>query len=824
MGEVYRADDLKLGQAVALKFLAIDLERDTSRLSRLLEEVRISRQISHPNVCRVHDIGEVNGHHFLSMEFVDGEDLASLLRRIGRLPSDKAIQIARQLCAGLAAAHEQGVLHRDLKPSNVMIDGRGRARITDFGLACPAEQVSGAEIRDGTPAYMAPEQIAGKGVSVKSDLYALGLVLYELFTGKQAFRDATPEELARHQKETPPANPSTLVDGFDPAVERIILRCLEVEQARRPASALAIAAALPGGDPLAAALAAGETPSPELVAEAGTAGGLTPAAAWSCLAALVLGVAAVVWLDGSTQLTRLVPLEKPPEVLRDRAQDVIQKLGYQDPPADTVSGFDLDDEYLARLARSTPSSNRWDRLRTAPPFAIGFWYRQSPRALQPYSDAALRPSLDDPPPLVSGMVGVRLDPAGRLLQLEAVPPEHDATLSPSPNTDWSPLLSAAGFDPEHLRVAQPEWSPQTYADTRAAWEGTYAQAPDLRLRIEAAAYHGRPVALRIIEPWSLPVRMEIAEASFGRRLGDAVYWTLLVATIVGGVVIARRNLRLGRVDRKGAFRLAAFVAISGTLGWLLRTHHVTGSGELWRLIIRLSYMLFMGSMVWVCYLALEPFLRRIWPEMIVSWVRLLDGRFRDPLVGRDVLFGLLAGAAMALVTQLMVIGPGWFGLPSIPPGGIGPPFEMPILDGVRSSAGVMCLLLRDSLEVPMAGLVILLLCQILVRKQWAAVGVLMALITLSRPYYTGSPILDLGMGLPIAILYLTLLFQCGLLTVAVTQLASTLLMRTPLTFDASSWYMGNTLPEIILLAGLAFYGVRVSIPLRRVLADSGMPG
>ena len=139
MGEVYRADDLRLGQPVALKFLPATLARDPMQLARFHAEVRLARQVSHPNVCRVYDIGEADGRHFLSMEYVDGEDLASLLRRIGRLPQDKAVEIARQLCAGLAAAHERGVLHRDLKPANVMLDGRGQVRITDFGLAALAD-------------------------------------------------------------------------------------------------------------------------------------------------------------------------------------------------------------------------------------------------------------------------------------------------------------------------------------------------------------------------------------------------------------------------------------------------------------------------------------------------------------------------------------------------------------------------------------------------------------------------------------------------------------------------------------------------------------
>ena len=173
MGEVYRADDLKLRQPVALKFLPAALARDHRKLERFHHEVRVARQVSHPNVCRVYDIGDAQGQPFISMEYIDGEDLAKVLRRMGKPSHDKAIQIARQLCAGLAAAHDKGVLHRDLKPHNVMIDGNGKVRITDFGLAGFVEEFSGYDVAAGTPAYMAPEQIAGREVSVKSDLYSL---------------------------------------------------------------------------------------------------------------------------------------------------------------------------------------------------------------------------------------------------------------------------------------------------------------------------------------------------------------------------------------------------------------------------------------------------------------------------------------------------------------------------------------------------------------------------------------------------------------------------------------------------------------------------
>ena len=245
MGEVFRADDLTLGQQVALKFLPESMI-DKSMLERFRNEVRIARRISHPNVCRVHDIGETNNQVFLSMEYVDGEDLSSLQRRIGRLPSDQALETARKICAGLAAAHDKGVLHRDLKPANIMLDRRGEVLIMDFGLAGLAHEIE--DVRSGTPAYMAPEQLAGKEVTARSDIYALGLVLYELFTGNPAFEGKTHDEIMRVRRESSPQHPSALVRDLDPSVELVILRCLEEDPENRPSSALIVSAALPGGE------------------------------------------------------------------------------------------------------------------------------------------------------------------------------------------------------------------------------------------------------------------------------------------------------------------------------------------------------------------------------------------------------------------------------------------------------------------------------------------------------------------------------------------------------------------------------------------------
>jgi serine/threonine-protein kinase len=162
MGEVFRVDDLILGQPVALKFLPQEAKGNLNLLKRFYDEVRIARQIAHKNVCRVYDIGEIDGQPYLSMEYIDGEDLAGLLRRIGRLPADKATELARKLCAGVAAAHAQGVLHRDLKPANIMIDARGELRVTDFGLAGIAEQLQEPRSATALPLTWRPNNSPAK--------------------------------------------------------------------------------------------------------------------------------------------------------------------------------------------------------------------------------------------------------------------------------------------------------------------------------------------------------------------------------------------------------------------------------------------------------------------------------------------------------------------------------------------------------------------------------------------------------------------------------------------------------------------------------------
>lgn len=807
MGEVYRADDLKLGQPVALKFLPSGLAHDPVRLEQFYSEVRLARQVSHPNVCRVYDVGELDGQQYLSMEYVDGEDLASLLKRIGRLPQDKAVEVSRQLCAGLAAAHERGVLHRDLKPANVMLDGRGRARITDFGLAVAAGDAAGGEI-SGTPTYMAPEQLEGKPATVRSDIHALGLVLYELYTGRKAYEASSLPDL-KQKKQEPPRALSEISRDVDPVVERVILRCVEPDPASRPASALQVAAALPGGDPLAAALAAGETPSPEMVAASGKAEGLKPAVAWSCLAAVVFGVAVCVFLNPRTQAFGNVGLEKPPEVLSERAREILTKLGHTASATDSAFGFTYDGDYFRYVKDRDKSPTRWKNLEGN---AMQFWYRQSPRELEPLR--FFTPSLtggtvtpNDPPPDLSGMATVWLSPRGRLMGLLAVPPQVEATTGPSPAPAWDRLFSEAGLDAARWTATEPQWTPRIYADTRAAWQGAFPEQPKTPIRIEAAAYRGKPVYFEVIGPWTRPTRMKPYEPTAAERVSQVIGLLILGALLVGGVLFARRNLRLGRGDRRGAFRLALFVFALLAAAWLFGASHVASFYEVGIFIIFLSWALFITALLWVIYIALEPLVRRRWPRTIVSWSRLLAGEVKDPLVGRDVLVGFVAATAVGLLDRLEMIVPGWLGLPPAEP----QHFQMLSLLGARVVISELLGTAVGAVFFGLALLFILFLLRLLLRREWAAAVVFVLIFLPGRVLQSETPLVTaLCSVISMGILVL-LLMHFGLLAAIAAGFLSNLMTEFPVTPETSAWYAGVGFTALAILAVLLLYAFRTSL-------------
>jgi hypothetical protein len=610
MGEVYRADDLKLGQPVAIKLVTAEGARDEA-FQRSVSEVRLARSIAHPNVCRVYDVGHAQGWAYLAMEYVDGETLASLLRRIGRLSPEKALDAGRQLCAGIAAAHEVGVLHRDLKPSNIMMDGRGRIRIMDFGLAVSAGDSRSLELA-GTPAYMAPEQLTGDRVTARTDVYALGLVLFELFAGRPIFTATSLDE--RLHAGSAAAIAQRARSELDPAILAMICRCLDTDPEERPRSAVAVAAVLPGSNPLMVAVSDGQVPSPDMVAAARRKGSLSSTAGAVLLVGVIGGTLAVV--AGTRSVLSSIVL-KPPDVLVERARNVLVSLGYGEPPGDSEFWFEPGEQ-------------------------LRFVYRQSSNLLVPWNVSRVVTDVD-PPDDVPGMATVVLDPGGRLIRLSAVP-ARDTSIGPP--VDWDVLFAYAGLAPRDFVSIDPLDTLRARHDSRVGWESK-AVNPNDRLYVSAASLAGQPVFFTTIRGNDPQPSVKSGLLSERSAAADALLSGVILLIFVTGSALARRNLRLGRGDRRGAGRLAAFVTCGTALSAVLRAHHVPVAMTEWTLLLSATgWALVWGALAWLMYLSLEPYARAPW-----TWaVAVAMASFSITVLLR---LGLLSFVVMLLFSRLI---------------------------------------------------------------------------------------------------------------------------------------------------------------------------
>jgi serine/threonine-protein kinase len=803
MGEVYRADDLKIGQPVALKFLSADLERDPERLERLLAEVRIARQVSHPNVCRVYDVVEFEGSHFITMEYVDGEDLAALLRRIGRLPQEKALDLARQIGAGLAAAHVQGIVHRDLKPANIMLDGRGRARITDFGLAAVAEAVRGKEAQSGTPAYMAPEQLSGGNITPRTDVYALGLVLFEMFTGRRALKGSATSDLGSRDKEIP-ERPSSFVPGLDPVIDATILKCIEKDPARRPDSAMGLLAALPGSDPLDSVLRAGETPSPEMVAAAGGEGSLSSARAWALFGLAIVSVATAIFIGASVAGLDQVPMTRSPDVLGERASEIVRQLGGDVPPRSREWWIDLDDGYAA-WAHGQPLTIS---LAHARPSAVRFNYRQSPGPIAQLE--GIRPTRRDPAPSLTGESYVSLDPQGRLLGFSRLDRQlarpDSARAAP---VDWTPLLALTGIDVRRLQSVEPLWTPDVPCDTRAAWAASDGGGT---LRLEAAAWRGQPVWLRTIAPWQraerdVPVR-PVGYTGFG------FFVAVVVTILLVFAALARHNLRLGRVDMHGALRVGLAVFVCFGLANALYFRWSLEPLLVWRWLQHQDY--FAAFAAWLTYLGIEPFIRRRWPHRLIAWTRLLDGRLADPVVGRELLLGFPVAAVIALASCI----------PAVLEKGHDVDFLVATLPLGRAADfwGSIAGSIGEGLMKGLGTFAFFLLMRVLFRRDAAAwLGVWAVWVLVSLP--SSNPSLVQWISLAVGAASFVFAARVGVLAaIAAIALSNLLIFCTPMTLDLSRWYAWRTGVIAAVLLAIAIWGFRAAMGRRRILSAAIFEG
>jgi hypothetical protein len=407
------------------------------------------------------------------------------------------------------------------------------------------------------------------------------------------------------------------------------------------------------------------------------------------------------------------------------------------------------------------------------------------------------------------MAAVKYDLSGRLVGLAVVPPQVEPAAVPVAPPDWAPLFEASRLDPARLRAVSPAWAPPFHTDARAAWEGTWPRQPGIPIRVEAAAYRGRPVWFQVVSPWTRPERDEPFPVTDGQKAGRAAVILMLLALVATGAFLAKRNIRLGRGDRRGAFRLALAFFGLGTAGFLLGAHHVADAAMETILLARgAGTVMLIAGLIWLFYLALEPYVRKLRPWTLISWARLLGGGWRDAVVGRDALLGMAWGAVLAVVLLVVQRVPVLLGRPApLPNGGD--------VDALLGASRLLADLLSLPISATLLGLGALLLflvLRFLTRRDLPAAALLIAVLTLSLLAQAEESVwLMLPLGLVIYVSYAVLLLRFGVLSAIAGAFTVDTLVALPLLPDLGRWTGSGTLVVLPLVIGLAVLAFRVAV-------------
>jgi eukaryotic-like serine/threonine-protein kinase len=563
---------------------------------------------------------------------------------------------------------------------------------------------------------------------------------------------------------------------------------------------------LPGGDPLAAALAAGETPSPEMVAAAGATEGIKPGLGLALIAIVLVGLVAHMFLGDRYRIQNLTPLNKPSEALLVRSQEIIQQLGFSGTPADSAYGFSTDYDYLNYIQQHDKSQSRWQRLSSDRPPTIFFWYRQSPRDIESdnffNSVGAGTVTLWEPPSDITGMISVSLDSQGRLRFFKRIPPEHDPPSAASPPPDWSPLFAAAGLDPSTFTATAPEWADLLYSDTRAAWTHEITTPIRATERVEAAAYRGRPVYFRVLYPWADPWRDRVLHSSGHQKFANIVGVAVFAALLLGSILIVKRNVKQKRGDVAGSWRLANFLFFVFLAMWALHAHHLASMGEFGTVVLALAWAFLISTFARQLYFGLEPFVRRRDPHTLIGWARLISGKIRDPLVGRDILIGTAYGVLLgAFESADNILLPLFGGSPPQP----GTP-SMESLMGVRPTLGSIFAYTWVYVLFSLGVFFLLFLVRLVVKKDWIAAIVIVFLGAITN---TGGDYFWVTF-LAAAIIWLSIylvLRRFGLLALVVGLVVQNTLVTLPMTTHLGRWYASGAIVGMVTVVSVSLFAV-----------------
>ena len=425
----------------------------------------------------------------------------------------------------------------------------------------------------------------------------------------------------------------------------------------------------------------------------------------------------------------------------------------------------------------------------------------------------------DPSLQLAGDVEIRVDGDGRLRTLVAVPTTSSSSRVTSPAPDWPSLFAEAGLDITRWAPVEPRSIPSFYADTRAAWQGSLPDAPAVPVRIEAAAFQGRPITFDIVGPWTsqspgIALRSgPVFLTDFTSFLGLAVVVVILVG---GGLFFARQNLRIGRGDRRGATRLMLLVLATWSIAWMLIEHHVAAVGEGLLYVVAAGAFCSAVGLLWLFYIAVEPFVRRRWPHMLVSWTRALSGDWRDPLVGRDVLIGCAAGVASMCLFDVGRLVISWQGREALP---ITPDWNM--FNGTSPFVGALLGQFASGIFVGLAELFVLFLFRVVLRRDWAAAA-LYVLMTGSDLYWFAPSWVNVPLAVVSGLLAVVVLMRIGLVANVILFFLSNVFLLSPMTLNTSVWYASAGYVAFLVVVAIALYGFKTSLGGRPLLAGAGV--
>ena len=531
------------------------------------------------------------------------------------------------------------------------------------------------------------------------------------------------------------------------------------------------------------------------------------------LAAVLVGLAAMIFIGLKVSGLELMNGLLPPEVLEHKAHETIDKLGYSAQAVDHAAMLGYDTDFTDYVHEHTKPRPDWPKVLTQRPQVLLYYYRQSPVYLaQGRYNYYLRADVitfDDPPPTQSGMINLVLDAQGRLSYLQAIPNEVEPNPPPAHPVDWKVLFAAAGLDLAQFHKVEPNWLSLAAFDERAAWTGTWPGS-DSPLRVEAAAWRGKPVFFRLVGPWTKPDRTQYESLTRGQHASEIIEVILAILLLAGGALVARRNYVKGKSDVRGAFRLASAAFVIDMALWVCLEHFVPTLEVFAHFLLAVSKTLFLSTVIWMLYVALEPYVRRRWPQAIISWSRLLGGSLRDPLVGRDLLWGVLLGVLWSLT-----VGVGFLFMKR--EGATPQLAQTELLLGSREMAGVWLDNIIQSIMGTLQFFFVLFLLRVILRNRWLALVCFIAIFTAQNTLRSDHPQIIWPFWLIVYTLAAGAVTRFGLIVLATAAFTADVLLNVPYTLDFSKWYAPHVIAILVSFAAIAGWGFYTSLGGQKLL-------